>query len=166
MRDHCHWTGKFRGAAHQRCNLMYRKTYKIPVFFHNFSGYDSHHIFNNMSNLDKPPTVIAKSLENFISMEIEGLVIKDSLKFLNCSLDTLASNLKEKGLNEKKSLKETFPTVYSYYKKKWNHLDEDAFELLCRKGVYPYEYMDSFERFNETKLPKKEEYYSSLKNKK
>ena len=101
VRDHCHWTGKFRGAAHQRCNLMYRKTYKIPVFFHNFSGYDSHHIFNNMSNLDKPPTVIASSLENFISMEIEGLVIKDSLKFLNCSLDTLASNLKEKGLNEK-----------------------------------------------------------------
>ena len=64
---------------------------------------------------------------------------------------------------KKKSLKEIFPTVYSYFKKKWGHLDEDAFELLCRKGVYPYDYMDSFERFNETKLPKKEEYYNSLK---
>ena len=52
VRDHCHWTGKFRGAAHQGCNLMYRKTYKIPCFFHNFTGYDSHHVFQNISNLE------------------------------------------------------------------------------------------------------------------
>ena len=115
-----------------------------------------------MSNLEKPPTVIAKSLENFIAMEIEGLVIKDSLKYLNCSLDKLGSNLKEKGLKEKKTLKDTFPTVYTYFKREWSHLDEDAFELLTRKGVYPYEYIDSFERFNETKLPEKEKYYSTL----
>ena len=33
VRDHCHWTGKFRGAAHQHCNIMYRRTFKIPCFF-------------------------------------------------------------------------------------------------------------------------------------
>ena len=43
------------------------------------------------------------------------------------------------------------------------HLDEDACQSLTRKGVYPYEYIDSFERFNESKLPKKEKYYSILK---
>ena len=48
VRDHCHWKGKFRGAAHQQCNLMYRKTYKIPCFFHNLSGYDSHHVFQHL----------------------------------------------------------------------------------------------------------------------
>ena len=53
--------------------------------------------------------------------------------------------------------------MYTYFKKEWGHIDEDAFELLCRKGVYPYDYMDSWEKFNETKLPKKEEYYNSLK---
>ena len=42
---------------------------------------------------------------------------------------------------------------------------EDAFELLCRKGVYPYEYMDSFNKFNETKLPDKDKYYSILNRK-
>ena len=78
---------------------MYIKTYKIPFFFHNFT---SHQIFQNRSNLEKPPKVIAKSMEKFISMEIDQLVIKDYLKFLNCSLDKLGSHLKEKG--GKKSL--------------------------------------------------------------
>ena len=62
VRDHCHSTGKFRGAAHQHCNIMYRNTYKIPCFFHNFTGYDSHHIFQNISSLEKAPTLAAKKL--------------------------------------------------------------------------------------------------------
>ena len=58
------------------------------------------------------------------------------------------------------------PTKYSYFKDELysDDVGEDAFELLCRKGVYPYEYIDSFTRFNETKLPEKEKYYSILRN--
>merc|ERR1712112_331706 len=96
VRDHCHWTGKFRGAAHQHCNIMFRKTYNIPCFFHNFTGYDSHHLFKNLSSLEKAPTVVAKSLEKFTSMDIGQIRIQDSLQFLNCSLDKLVSNLREK----------------------------------------------------------------------
>merc|ERR1712025_1166553 len=136
---------------------MYRKTYKIACFFHNFTGYDSHHLFLNISSLEKTPTVVAKNMEKFISMDIKNIRIQDSLQFLNYSLDKLVFNLKDKGLKENKSLKDTFPTVYSYFKKKWSHLDEDVFPLLCRKGVYPYEYFDTFEIFNETKLPEKEQ---------
>jgi len=42
VRDHCHLTGKFRGAAHNECNLQYRVPRFIPVFFHNVSRYDAH----------------------------------------------------------------------------------------------------------------------------
>ena len=38
VRDHCHFTGAFRGAAHNHCNRQFRKTFKIPVFFHNLAG--------------------------------------------------------------------------------------------------------------------------------
>ena len=44
-------------------------------------------------------------------------------------------------------------------------MDENVFELLTRKGVYPYEYMDSWEKMKETKLPSKEDYYSKLSGK-
>ena len=55
VRDHCHITGKFRGAAHQDCNLKQIKpeNVKIPVIFHNLRGYDSHFIMQSISQLAK-----------------------------------------------------------------------------------------------------------------
>ena len=159
VRDHCHFTGEFRGAAHNHCNRQFRKTFKIPVFFHNLKGYDGHIVFSNLAKLKlkKPPKVIAQSLEKFMSIKLGTLEIKYSLQFLNSSLEKLVKNLKDKSLKEGKSLKDTFPNTYAYFKRNFNHLDEDAFDLLTRKGVYPYEYMDSWEKMKETKLPSKDE---------
>ena len=56
VRDHCHITGKYRGSAHQDCNLNFRLTDKIPVIFHNLRGYDSHFIMHNIGEIAKKHT--------------------------------------------------------------------------------------------------------------
>ena len=52
VRDHCHFTGKFRGAAHKICNLHYKKTKFTPVIIHNLSGYDSHLFVKNLGKTE------------------------------------------------------------------------------------------------------------------
>ena len=49
VRDHCHYTGKFRGAAHSECNLRYKVSKEIPVVFHNGSTYDYHFIIKKLA---------------------------------------------------------------------------------------------------------------------
>ena len=51
VRDHCHITGKYRGSAHQDCNINYRLTDKIPVIFHNLKGYDNHFITETIGEI-------------------------------------------------------------------------------------------------------------------
>ena len=63
VRDHCHVTGKFRGAAHESCNLNLKLTEKAPVIFHNLRGYDSHLIFNELDTFDIKIKVIPNGLE-------------------------------------------------------------------------------------------------------
>ena len=49
VRDHCHYTGKFRGAAHNICNLRYKILKKIPIVFHNGSTYGYHFIIKQLA---------------------------------------------------------------------------------------------------------------------
>ena len=204
VKDHDHWSGEFRGAAHNGCNIAYRKVRKIPVFFHNLTNYDGHIIFDNLSKTNcKDPKVIAKTMEKFIGFSIGKLDFKDSFQHLNASLDKLVSNLVDKTKienckhcprrgtkkelekhmklrhrkeherehkhppeNKKLTLPEVLPTLHNYFTKEWGHLkDPTAFELLTRKGVYPYAYMDSNKRFEEETLPARECFYNDLSKK-
>ena len=49
VKDHCHYTGKYRGAAHDICNLRYKISKEIPVVFHNGSTYYYHFIIRNLA---------------------------------------------------------------------------------------------------------------------
>ena len=49
VRDHCHYTGKYRGAAHSKCNLEYKIVKVIPVLFHNGSVHDYHFIIKYLA---------------------------------------------------------------------------------------------------------------------
>ena len=159
VRDHCHITGKYRGSAHQTCNLKLQisaEKIKIPVIFHNLKGYDSHFIINELGELIKKAketeerisiNVIAQNAEKYMAFYINNhLSFIDSLQFMSSSLEKLASNLVD----------ENFIYTKKYF------TDPVQFGLVKRKGVYPYDYMDSFSKFNDTELPPIEQFYSIL----
>ena len=94
VRDHCHYTGKFRGAAHDNCNKKLRIPRKLPIIFHNLQGYDGHIIFKELNNFDVDVAVIPKGINKYISIIVNRHVTSiDSLQSYNSSLDTLTSNL-------------------------------------------------------------------------
>ena len=216
VKDHCHYTGKYRGAAHNICNLRYKVPKEIPVVFHNGSTYDYHFIIKELvkefeGNFD----CLGENTEKYITFsvplkkKIENKNLKitykikfiDSFRFMSSSLSKLVDNLSEGIQNNKCSdCKSNLDYVHItknkklllncfncniYYKQKFNNdlikkfkntysfCNNDTtesssserinkFVLLLRKGVYPYEYMDSWERFNEKLLPSKKDFYSNL----
>ena len=94
FRDHCHITGRYRGAAHGECNKKLRinsKTDKIPVVFHNLRGYDAHHLMQAMSQQKKEMECIANNMEKYITFSVGDLRFIDSLNFVQGSLDSLVS---------------------------------------------------------------------------
>ena len=143
VRDHCHITGKFRGAAHNKCNINLRLPRKLPIIFHNLQGYDGHIIFKELNNFDVDIAVIPKGIDKYMSIIVNRhITFIDSLQFYDISLDTLASNLN----NE-------------YFKYLVSEFGIDKLEILKRKDAYPYEWVDSYEKFNYTELPPKQCFY-------
>jgi len=94
VRDHDHLTGKYRGAAHDRCNVQYGwKNYKIPVLFHNLRGYDSHFIIKALNKRFKNIKCIPSTSEKFVTFSVNNLEFIDSMSFLQASLESLVMNL-------------------------------------------------------------------------
>ena len=159
VRDHCHLSGKYRGAAHNSCNINFKLPKFIPVVFHNLSGYDGHLFIKKLGGKCK---CIPTNEEKYISFSKEVIVDRfekngkkidvkrelrfiDSFRFMPSSLDSLVSYLdNEQCVNLKK-----------YYSGK-------QFDLLRRKGVYPYDYASSVNILSDTELPSKSAFYSKL----
>ena len=99
VRDHCHITGKYRGAAHFSCNANLKLSKKVPVIFHNLRGYDSHLIIKKMGKFDVKVSVIPNGLEKYMAFTInKKLVFIDSMQFMTSSLDSLVKNLSDNDL--------------------------------------------------------------------
>ena len=163
VRDHCHFTGQYRGAAHNSCNLQCRKPFTLPVIFHNLQAYDAHLFIKQLASLPGKLKCIPSTEEKYISfskkVKVDEYMSKkfdkmmpiyfeirfiDSYKFLQTSLANLVSNLqKDDFYNTKREFKKNV-------------------DLLTRKGVYPYDYVSSLKKLSETQLPSKEEFYSKL----
>ncbi len=109
-RDHDHRTGKYRGAAHQQCNINYFCNRYIPVVFHNLRGYDGHFIIKQaheiLSEINNPIIdAIPNSHETFMSFNCGNLRFIDSFQFMTSSLDTLIKSLYDKDDKYKKNKK-------------------------------------------------------------
>ena len=206
LRDHCHYTGKYRGAAQNICNLRYKVPKEIPVVFHNGSTYDYHFIIKELvkefegnfdclgENTEKYITFsvpLKKKIENKNIEITYKIKFIDSFRFMSSSLSKLVDNLSEGIHNNKcadcksnldyikakteKLILECY-NCKQRYRKKFNkklikrfsstyefcNNDLNKFVLLLRKGVYPYEYTDTWERFSEISLQSKEDFYSNL----
>lgn len=179
VRDHCHYTGKFRGAAHNRCNLRFKCPQFTPVIFHNLSGYDAHLFIKNLGVTEGEIDCIPNNEEKYISftkhVEVDRKMVKekelvkdengeekfeekekevaikkqlrfiDSMKFMNSSLDKLVKNLTS----------DDFKNTDKYF-------DGEQRSMVKRKGVYPYEWLESLDKLNDVKLPPKQSFFSKL----
>ncbi len=165
--DHCHITGKYRGAACNKCNLRMRVPMFVPVLFHNLEGYDAHLFVKSLGLEEGEIRCIPKTDEKYISFSknipMETVVSDDgkekticlemrfidSYKFTLKPLDSLVKTLGE----------DQFETLTSQM-----FVESELLNLLKRKGVFHYEYVTDFSKLSATSLPPKEAFYSQLTN--
>ena len=165
VRDHCHYSGKYRGAARSLYNLQYKIPSYILVVFHNLTGYDAHMFIKELAKHGSKMGVIAKNTKDHISFSVNVEVDKytdkngeerskeitlrfiDSFKFMSSSLDSLVNDLARGGSDRKVGAKPQFFGFENYSVKESTHTNI---------------YMNSWDRFKETTLPPASSFYSKL----
>lgn len=148
-----YFSGELVGYVHLICKNKFKFIVPfIPIFFHNLSGYDIH-LF--ITELGKNLSVIPCNKELYISISKKIIVensvkytlnFVDSNRFLNSSIEKLASYLSKEDF---KILSKTYPV-------------KEEFQVMTRKGVFPYDYIDSFEKLNVQSLPSIDHFYNHL----
>jgi hypothetical protein len=145
VRDHCHVTGKFRGAAHSVCNLRLKHRH-TPVMFHNARGYDSHFLVQALAEMLDPASphfnpslkklrldAIAENSQQLKCLTIGEFRILDSFQHLPASLDSQLKNLAMDDLVALRSLAS----------------DPQALDLIRSKLPFPYEWFDGLHRLSQ-----------------
>ena len=155
VRDHCHVTRNYRGASCNKCNLGMKLTKTFPVIFHNLKGYDSHSLLPKLGKFNRKISIIPNNMQTYMSFsvgnkisyshkkagkpverEFMNLRFIDSFGFMASSLGQLVLDLKQGGLDKFKNVTEEFGS------------DVQLTELMTRKGIYPYSFMDSRDKFD------------------
>jgi hypothetical protein len=147
-RHHDHTTGEYIGPYCRNCNLQIKYDhFKVRVVFHNLKGYDGHFIIRLALKSIKAPAskqfIIGSSNEQLSYIVYGRYIFMDSAQHLKESLDRLVSM--------------TPKSEFKYFEKL------NLNKILLRKGVYPYEYVDDFNKLFEKNLPPKECFKSALK---
>ena len=144
--------GQYRGPAHNRCNLNYKispKTWKLPVFFHNLRGFDSHLLIKAYEADLGDIKIIPTNMEKYLTFSIGQVRFLDSMQFMNSSLEKLVEGMNS---DELYITQQEFP-------------DPAHFACIKKKGVYPYSYFDSLGKFSAKQLPPKTAFKNDLTGK-
>jgi len=151
--DHYHLSGKFRQTLCNTCNPKLQKPNFVPCFLQNLSNYDAHFIVTELGNDTKSISVIPNSEEKYISFSKHvtynfSIQFIESFRFMASKLSTLADNLLTPGFEKFRETAKAF-------------VPKDM-DLITCKDVYPYEFTDSWDKLEETILPRKKDFYSTL----
>ena len=150
VRDHCHVLGNYRGAACNTCNLGMKLPNTIPVVFHNFRGYDSHLLMQELGKFNKSINIIPNNMEKYMSFSVGNTTTyydwrKDedvaqeffNLKFID-SYQFMPSSLAQLVIDLRKSSKDKLADKFKYSSEEFGKRTQ----LMAKKGIYPYSYMD------------------------
>jgi hypothetical protein len=149
VKHHNHFTGKYHSSICSNCNIQIKDSIKIPVFFHNLN-YDKNIFFKSLYNYEniEQINILPDNEESYKCFTIGRLHFLDSFKFMSSSLDNLIKNIPDDNKLFLKSLAE----------------DDTQFQLMNKKGYFPYEWFDNIDKL---KLPitelKKEDFNNRLK---
>ena len=174
---HDHITGKFISSLCNGCNLKFVYKPFLPVYIHNLKGYDAHLFVNALykyGQQNKDLSCIPNNEERYISfsktIKVDEYFCKkdkklksvnfeirflDSIAFMNSSIEKLVDNLAD-GCDDIKKLRLAFPNTSKHFK------DDTEFKLMTQKGIYPYDFIDSFNKLNISYLPDQKQFYSKL----
>ncbi len=155
VRDHCHYSNIFLGAAHANCNWKRVANRRIPIYIHNFKNYDSQFILQGLKYVSNKQDIhgIPYNEKKFRTLTIGQITFVDSIAMLTASLDALVSTLKKSG--------HTFPLLdkHPFFKSAGGFKGD-----LLQKGIYPYEWASSIRKLKTTKIfPSHNDFYSILK---
>ena len=139
VRDHDHLNDKFRGYAHNKCNLQAKNNF-VPMYAFNSTNYDNHLFITKLAKKIRIK-VLPKTDENYVCINMGHAKALDMFKFFHpFSLDAISKTLSDR---ECATL--------------------NKFKLKRRKGIFLYEWFDSMDKLNNTELPTKETFYSKSK---
>ena len=151
VRDYHTLTGHYRGALHEKCSAKIAlEKWKLPVWFHNGRGFDFHYIAPLLPQISRKFDVISMTFEKITTITTDNMVFRDSNLHMGTSLDKWA---KETGHH---------PHTHDYFEKCYC---TEVANLITKKGEYPYEWVDDWDRFEEKELPPREAFSSALAGK-
>lgn len=174
---HDHVTGEYISTLCSKCNLKFQYKRFLPVYIHNLKGYDAHLFVNSLFKFgqrNRDVSCIPNNEERYISFSKtikvgeyfskKNQVMKpvtyeirflDTIAFMNSSIESLVTNLRD-GIPDVSELRKAFPNSSRHF------TDDNQLSLMTQKGIYPYDYISSFDKMNDTHLPHKAHFYSKL----